>query len=157
MVEEMAKKNGIDTDGSISDLATVPTAKPDVSAIKPGGKLLALLMPTVTPELDKNSGIYGLYTFDTNLLYSTYRDSTIPLTFIVMNTPYETFLKNMKALGGKPYTVNENNTFPFRAFFANNETPDAMVRLAIEMETQTIAFELPKARYELLKNLLLGK
>jgi hypothetical protein len=89
--------------------------------------------------------------------YSTYRDATIPLSFISISTSYETFLKNMKSLGGKPYTVNEIKTFPFRAFFINTDPADTLVRLVVEMEGQTIAFEVPKAKYELLKNLLLGK
>jgi hypothetical protein len=114
-------------------------------------------MPTVTPELDKNSGIFGLYIFDMSVAYSTYRDATIPLTFIVTSTSYDIFLKNIKALNGKPFTANEIKTFPFRAFFVNTDASDTMVRLVIDIEGQAVALETPKVRYELLKNLLLGK
>lgn len=74
-----------------------------------------------------------------------------------MNIPYDIFLKNTKALGGVPYSVNETKTFSFRSFYLNPTKSDTLVRLVVEMESQTIAIEVSKAKFPLFKNLLLGK
>jgi hypothetical protein len=74
-----------------------------------------------------------------------------------MTLSYDIFLKNARALAGKPYIVNETKTFPFRSFYLNPEKSDTLVRLVIEMESQTIALEIPKSRFTLLKDLLSGK
>jgi hypothetical protein len=74
-----------------------------------------------------------------------------------MNIPYDKFLTNIRALGNKPYSINEVKTFPYRAFYLNPEKSDTLVRLILEAETQTIAMEIPKTRYLVMKDLLLGK
>jgi hypothetical protein len=58
LVEELAKKNGTYNPDIVTPSQTGTTIKEAEVIIKPSGKLLALLMPTITPELDKNNGIY---------------------------------------------------------------------------------------------------
>jgi hypothetical protein len=58
LVEELAKKNGTYNPETIVSSQTGGIMKESEVIIKPSGKLLALLMPTITPELDKNNGIY---------------------------------------------------------------------------------------------------
>jgi hypothetical protein len=72
-----------------------------------------------------------------------------------MNIPYDSFLKNMRALGDRSYTVNEVKTFPYRAFYVNPEKSDTIVRLVLEAENQSIALELPKVKFPMIKDLLL--
>lgn len=71
-----------------------------------------------------------------------------------MNTSYDTLLQNLKAISGKPYTVNEVKTFPMRSFYLNPEKTDTLVRLIVESERQVICLEIPKSNFTLLKNLL---
>lgn len=79
------------------------------------------------------------------------------LRIIATEAPYDTLLANIKALSGKPYSVNEVKKFPFRTFFVNPEIEDGQTRLVIEMENQALALEIPKEKYEILKSLLLGR
>ncbi len=74
-----------------------------------------------------------------------------------MNIPYDNFLKNIKALSGDPYSINETKTFPNRSFYLNPAKSDTLVRLVIEVESQTIALEIAKTKFPLFKNLLLWK
>jgi hypothetical protein len=74
-----------------------------------------------------------------------------------MNIPYDIFLTNIRALGNKPYSINEVKTFPYRALYLNPEKSDTLVRLILEVETQTIAIEIPKTKFPTIKDLLLGK
>lgn len=156
MVEEIAKKSGTYGDDIISK---TPAETPiiETPAVKPSGKFLALIMPTITPVLDKNAGIFGLYIFDLNVRYSTYKDNNFALTIIPTDIPYDTFLKNIKALNGKPYRVNETQNFPYRSFYLNPEISDSIVRLVIEIENQTLALEIAKSKFDILKSLLSGK
>lgn len=156
MVEELAKKNGAMTEEIIPKPSTDVTVV-ETPAVKPSGKFLALIMPTITPVLDKNSGIFGLYIFDLNVRYSTYKDNNYALTIIPTDIAYDTLLKNIKALNGKPYRVNETQNFPFRSFYLNPEISDSTVRLVIEIESQTLALEIAKSKFEILKSLLSGK
>lgn len=55
-----------------------------------------------------------------------------------MQVSYDVLLKNIKALAGKPYTLNEVKTFPTRAFYLNPEKTDTLVRIVIESESQSI-------------------
>jgi hypothetical protein len=104
MVEELAKKNGVYTDTPTDTPSTINTGAIEAAhAVRPSGKLLAMVMPTASLLLTKNIGIYGLYVFDGNIKYSTYTDKNIGLTVIPLEVSYDVFLRNMKALGGKPY------------------------------------------------------
>lgn len=97
MVEELAKKNGTLPE-DITPKNTADTTVKETPSVKPSGKFLALIMPTVTPVLDKNAGIFGLYIFDLNVRYSTYKDNNYALTIIPIDIAYDTLLKNLKAL-----------------------------------------------------------
>ncbi len=129
----------------------------EIEPVKISGKLLALIMPTITPTLIANSWIFGLLIFDQSIWYSTYRDEKYGITFIAMNIPYDIFLKNIKALNGTPYIINEINTFLTRSFYLNPAKSDTVVRLVVEMESQTIAIEIAKTKFPVFRNLLLGK
>jgi hypothetical protein len=156
IVEDLAKKNGSYTE-EVSTKDVIESGPKELPAVKPSGKFLALIMPTITPVLEKNSWIFGLYIFDLNVRYSTYKDNNFALTIIPMDIAYDTLLKNLKALAGKPYSLNETQNFLYRSFFLNPEVSDTMVRLVIEIENQTIAMEIPKSKYDVLKTLLLWK
>lgn len=162
-------KNQIKTDEKIEKLSamvaelqksnsTNPTITPPSTnsgnTIKISGKLLELLMPTMTLTLWENRWIYGLYVFDQSIAYSTYKDDKYGLTVIPMNTSYDILLQNLKAISGKPYTINEVKTFPMRSFYLNPDKTDTLVRLIVESEKQVICLEIPKSNFTLLKNLL---
>lgn len=68
LVEELSGKNG---EKKIL-LDKTPSGSEEVVQIS--GKLLALLMPTVTMTLAENTGIFDLYIFDAYTKYSTYTD-----------------------------------------------------------------------------------
>jgi hypothetical protein len=150
MVEEL--KNSNLPKGTLPILTESGT----IATVKISGKLLERLMPTMTLSLSKSPGIFGLYIFDQSIAYSTYEDTKYSLRVIPMNVPYDAFLKNAFALGGKPYKVNEIKTLPMRAFYLNPEKTDTLVRLVIESESQTVGLEIPKSNFTLLKNLLLN-
>ncbi len=152
MVEELSKW----TNPSVIKNTPSSEEKP-IEPVKISGKLLAPLMPTITPTLIENRWIFWLLIFDQSIGYSTYVDDAYGITIIPMNIPYDIFLKNIKALGGTPYNANETKTFTFRSFYLNPTKSDTLVRLAVEMESQTIAIEISKAKFPLFKNLLLGK
>lgn len=126
------------------------------SIVKISGKLLSVLMPTMTFTLIENRGIFGLYIFDQSIRYSTYSDDKYGLSLIAMEVPYDTFLKNAKTLS-PTYKVNEVKTFPMRAYYLNPEKSDSLVRLVIESESQAIALEISKSKFPTLKDLILGK
>ncbi len=95
IVKELSKKNGnTSTTGEQQDT----TEKPTEEIVKLSGKFLAKVMPTATLTQVKNKGIYGLYTFDSNTLYSTYEDPKLGLTVVASSLDYTTFMRNMKAL-----------------------------------------------------------
>lgn len=157
IVEDLAKKNGTYSQDEVTSKENLESGPREIPAVKPSGKFLALIMPTVTPVLDKNWWIFGLYIFDLNVRYSTYKDNNLALTIIPTDLPYDTFLKNIKALSWKPYTVNETQNLWFRSFFLNPEISDTVVRMVIEIENQAIALEIPKSKFDTLKSLLLWK
>ncbi len=156
LVEELAKKNGTYSQ-EVSQNSTSTTPAPAKVVVKPSWKLLALIMPTITPVLENNGWIFGLYIFDANVNYSTYKDNAYALTIIPTEASYDSLLANMKALNGKPYTANETKNFPYRSFFLNPSTSDSLVRLVVEIENQAIALEVSKSKYDVLKALLLWK
>jgi hypothetical protein len=58
MVEDLAKKNGTYTPESTINLPMSQSGNTDANPVRASGKLLSLLMPTVTPVLTRNSGIF---------------------------------------------------------------------------------------------------
>ncbi len=152
MVEELSKW----TNPTVIKNTLSSEEKP-IEPVKISGKLLAPLMPTITPTLIENKWILGLLIFDKSIWYSTYVDESYGITLIPMNIPYDIFLKNIRALGNTPYSINETKTFSTRSFYLNPAKSDTLVRLAIEIESQTVAIEISKAKFPLFKNLLLWK
>ena len=71
MISELAKKNGIISTDSINTSSGGSLNRP---VVKLSGKFLALLMPTITPAIIENKGIFDLHIFDTSTDYSTYED-----------------------------------------------------------------------------------
>ena len=112
-------------------------------------------MPTMEFSLIENTGIYDLLIFDKSVQYSTYLDPKQWIKAIALSIKYDTFLKNMKALSDEVYEVNETKTFPFQSFYVNPPKPDTLVRLVLEVESQTIVLELPKTRFAVMKSPLL--
>lgn len=154
IVKELSKKNGnTSTTGEQQDT----TEKPTEEIVKLSGKFLAKVMPTATLTQVKNKGIYGLYTFDSNTLYSTYEDPKLGLTVVASSLDYTTFMRNMKALWKEVFTVNETKSFPGKSFYLNPPKPDTSVRIVLEYETQSIALEISKSKFPILKSLLLKK
>lgn len=156
MVEELAKKNGTYSQEVNQNSVSSTPAQAKV-IVKPSWKLLALIMPTITPVLDNNNWIFGLYIFDTNVNYSTYKDNAYALTIIPTEASYDGLLANIRALNGNPFRANETKNFPFRSFFLNPTTSDSLVRIVVEIENQAIALEVSKSKYDVLKALLLWK
>jgi hypothetical protein len=70
---------------------------------------------------------------------------------IALTMNYDTFLRNAKALGKDVYSVNETKTFPHRSFYLNPPKSDTTVRIVLEYESQTLAIEISKAKFPILK------
>jgi hypothetical protein len=114
-------------------------------------------MPALEFSLTPNVGIYDLLIFEKSMEYATYIDAKQGIKALPLSLKYDTFLKNMKALGPDSYTVNESKTFPFRSFYVNPPKADTLVRLVIEIESQCIVLEIPKTKFPTFKALLLKK
>lgn len=152
LVENLAQKNNIMTPSS--DRSNTGVLK---NIIPLSGKFLSLIMPSITPSQIENNGIFDLHIFDMNTRYSTYEDAKIGLKISTINMPYDTFLKNIKAIGPTVYSINETRAFPFRSFYLNPPKSDTQVRLTLEIESQTITLEIPKTKYAELRDLLMSK
>ncbi len=132
------------------------TGKSSPPIIKVSGKFLSLVMPTVDLKVEENKGIYDLLTFE-SIPYSTYFDTRLGLRVLVIDISYESFLKNMKATTREIYSINETKSFPFASFYVNSIKPDTLIRIVTEFENQTIALEIPKTKFPILKALLTKK
>lgn len=151
-VNELSGKNR--THSAQEPMMNTNTGK---TVVKVSGKFLAQVMPAVTLSLTENTGIFGLYTFDTNTAYSTYEDTKLGMRVIASPIGYDAFLKNMRAIGKEVYSVNEAKGFTSRAFYLNPPKTDTTVRLVLESESQSIALEIPKSTFPILKKLLSKK
>ena len=151
-VTQLAKKNS--TNNPPEPASNTNTGK---IVVRISGKFLSQIMPTVTLSLIDNNGIFGLYTFDANTTYSTYEDSKLGLRVIASSVSYDTILKNMRAVGKEVYTVNEVTGFTTRGFYLNPPKTDTTVRLVLESESQSIAIEISKSKFPILKKLLSKK
>lgn len=121
------------------------------------GKFLAQVMPAMEFTLIDNAGIYDLIVFDQKIEYSTYLDAKQWIKALPLTMKYDIFLKNMQAISADLYTTNETKSFPFRSFYVNPSKADTLVRLVIEVESQTIVLEIPKTKFATFKSLLLKK
>lgn len=120
-------------------------------------KFLTKIISKVNLTLIKNTGIYGLFLFDTSTEYSTYSDSKTGIIVIASRTPYDTWLKNFKALDTTTYSVNESKTFPFSSFYLNPPKPDNIIRIVMQVESQTLMISLPKNRFMEFKTMMTKK
>ncbi len=141
---------------AVSPPTYTETGKTEPPIIKVSGKFLSLVMPTVDFKLEANKGIYDLLTFE-SIPYSTYFDMRLGLKAFVIDISYDSFLKNMKATTREVYSINETKSFPFASFYVNSIKPDTVIRLVTEFENQTIALEIPKTKFPILKALLTKK
>lgn len=158
MVEELAKRNGVQTPWSDNKTtSSSETGTSSTPAVRVSWKLLSLLMPTATLTQIQNNWIFDLHVFDIGTQYSTYEDSKLGLKIIATSMTYDTFLKNANALWVQVYKINEVHTFPFRSFYLNPPKADTLVRLVVEMEWQSIWIEIPKTKFTLLKSMLLDQ
>ncbi len=153
MIQELNQKNG--PTQKTSEIRS-QSGTENTKIVKLSGKFLALIMPTVTPSLIENNGIFDLHIFDVGTTYSTYEDPKIGLKMIATDLSYDTFLKNIRAVGPTVYSVNETKWFPFHSFYLNPPKSDTVVRMVVEFESQAIALEIPKTKFNTLKVLLLG-
>lgn len=153
LVEELSRKNGTLTKTNTS----TGTGTENIAILKLSGKFLALIMPSVTPSLIENNGIFDLHTFDQSSTYSSYEDAKIWLKMVATDLDYDTLIKNFRAMGPTVYSVNETKSFPFRSFYLNPPKSDTLVRLVVEFESQTIGLEIQKTKFNTLKDLLTGK
>lgn len=120
-------------------------------------KFLTRVITKMSLILDKNNGIFGLYTFDTNTEYSTYIDSKLNITIIASRTPYDTWLKNFQAIDKNLYSINETKTFSFPSFYINPPKPDNTIRIAMQVEAQTLLISIPKTRFTEFKTMMTKK
>ena len=108
--------------------------------------------------LGKNTGIYGLSIFDANTIYSTYTDIKSGITIVATRTPYASWLANMRAIDKSLFGVNESKTFlPFTSFYLNPPKDDNIVRLVMQVETQTLLISIPKSRFGEFKTMMTKK
>lgn len=153
MVQELSQKNTPLPKNQTE--SKTQSGNTDISVIRLSGKFLSLIMPTITPSLTENHGIFDLHIFDIGVLYSTYEDPKFWLKMIATDISYDTFIKNIRATGTSVYSVNETKWFPFRSFYLNPPKSDALVRIVVEFESQSIAIEIPKTKFNTFKVLIL--
>jgi hypothetical protein len=120
-------------------------------------KFLTKIISKVNLTLVKNTGIYGLFLFDTSTEYSTYTDTKLNITVIASRTPYDTWLKNFKALDTSTFTTNESKTFPFPSFYLNPPKPDNIIRIVMQVESQTLLISIPKNKFTEFKTMMTKK
>lgn len=154
IVQELTQKNG-NTQKTWE--TQNQSGSENTKTVKLSGKFLSLIMPTVTPILTENHGIFDLHIFDIGTSYSTYEDPKIWLKMIATDLKYDVFIKNIRAVGPTVYSVNETKWFLFPSFYLNPPKSDTLVRMVVEFESQSIALEIPKTKFNTLKDLLLGK
>jgi hypothetical protein len=134
---------------------TLQSSNPPTPPITPiSAKFLWHIIQKVSLTLTGNTdGIYGTHVFDSSE-YSTYQDSKYGLTVIATRIPYITWLKNWKTIDPRIYTVNETKSFPFTSFFLNPVKPDALVRIVMQVESQTLLISVDKKKFEEFKKLI---
>ena len=121
-------------------------------------KFLTKVISKMNLTLGKNTGIYGLSTFDANTIYSTYTDAKSGITVIATRTPYPSWLANWRSVDKALFVVNESKTFlPFASFYLNPPKDDSIVRLVMQVESQTLLITIPKARFAEFKIMMTKK
>lgn len=140
-----------------SGTTTVTRTTTGNTIIPISAKFLTRVITKMSLILDKNNGIFGLYIFDTNTEYSTYIDSKLNITIIASRTPYDTWLKNFQAVDKNLYSINETKTFSFPSFYINPPKPDNTIRIAMQVEAQTLLISIPKTRFAEFKTMMTKK
>ncbi len=162
-IDALSEKNpgireSLSTDNTGNTLSNPTNNSNTGSTIIPiSAKFLTKIISKVNLTLIKNTGIYGLYLFDTSIEYSTYTDSKLGIVVIASRTPYDTWLKNFRALDASTFTLNESKTFPFSSFYLNPPKPDNIIRIVMQVEAQTLLISLPKTRFTEFKNMMTKK
>ncbi len=146
-----------DNTGTTFSNQTSTSSNTSNTIIPISAKFLTKIISKVNLTLIKNTGIYGLFLFDTSTEYSTYIDSKLGIIVIASRTPYDTWLKNFKALDTTTFTVNESKTFPFSSFYLNPPKPDNIIRIVMQVEAQTLMVSIPKNRFTEFKNMMTKK
>lgn len=110
--------------------------------------------PTISLKMMQNLPIFSL-SWVSYVSYTTYRDDEqFKIIAYVINLPYEKFLTIMRTVPKTQYSINEVKTFPFPAFYINPPKDDSKVRLVGKFSDQTVAIEMPKDKFSVLKTLL---
>lgn len=156
------KPNTIQSSGTVDwtgeTAKIIPNSATGTAIIIPiSAKFLSKIIAKVNLTLDKNNGIYGLYTFDTNTEYSTYLDAKSNITIIASRTEYDTWLKNFQSLDKSIFTTNITKTFPFPSFYVNPPKPDNIIRIVMRVEAQTLLITIPKNKFSEFKTLMTKK
>ncbi len=121
-------------------------------------KFLTKVISKINLTLGKNTGIYGLSTFDASTIYSTYMDVKSGITVIATRTPYTSWLANWRSVDRALFVVNESRTFlPFASFYLNPPKEDDTIRLVMQVESQTLLISIPRARFGEFKTMMTKK
>ncbi len=121
-------------------------------------KFLTKVISKMNLTLGKNTGIYGLSTFDASTIYSTYSDAKSGITVIATRTPYPSWLANWRSVDKALFVVNESKTFlPFASFYLNPPKDDNIIRLVMQVESQTLLISIPKSRFAEFKTMMTKK
>jgi hypothetical protein len=121
-------------------------------------RFLTKVISKVNLILTQNIGIYGLATFDASTIYSTYIDTKFGIIVIATRTPYASWLANWRSIDKALFVVNESKAFlPFVSFYLNPPRDDNIVRLVMQVESQTLLISIPKARFTEFKSMMTKK
>jgi hypothetical protein len=161
-IESLSGKNPtteitISSSGSTGSIAPQSISNTGNTVVPISAKFLTKIITKVNLVLTKNNGIYGLYLFDNSNEYSTYSDEKYGITIVASRTPYDTWLKNFKAIDKSLFTINETKTFSFPGFYVNSTKADSTIRLVLQVEAQTLMLSIPKNKFNEFKAMLLKK
>ncbi len=125
-----------------------------VNIVPISAKFLSKIITKVNLSIIENNGIYGLYIFDNSTQYSTYSDKKTGLSVIASRLPYASWLKNFQSISDSLYTVAETKTYPFPSFYVNAVKNDAIIRIVMQVETQTLLIAIPKSKLTEFKTMM---
>lgn len=120
------------------------------------GSLLGKFLPDTPFKTIKNLGLFDLDIFPWK--YTTWENEKAKIRMYTIDARYDIVLKNMKTVKSEVYTINDTSkSFAVPHFFINPAKADGIIRMVLQIENQTIGFEVPKTSYPPLKALLLKK
>ncbi len=150
----------LESTGVTNNLSSLPNTDTGATApiIPISAKFLTKVISKMNLTLTKNAGIYGLSTFDASTIYSTYTDTKSGITVIATRTPYSSWLANWRSVDKALFAVKESKTFlPFASFYLNPPHDDSIIRVVMQVETQTLLISMPKSRFPELKTMITKK